>query len=91
MAKTQYLNETFQIILEELIATGTAPNYAQLADKLGVPPRKGQELMRKLFSTLGFPGWFEPKTDSIASFAPFNNIPTNYRLTIDGEQKWYGQ
>jgi hypothetical protein len=91
MAKSQYLDETFHVIIEQLIATGKAPNYAQLAAKLGVTPRKGQELIRKLFSTLGFPGWFEPKTDNIISFAPFNNTPTNYRLTIDGEQKWFGQ
>jgi len=91
MAKSEYLNETFHAIIEQLIATGSAPNYAQLAVKLGVTPRKGQEYLRKLFSTLGFPGWCEPKSDSIASFAPFNNIPTNYRITIDGEQKWYGQ
>jgi len=91
MAKSKHLNETFHIILEQLIADGKAPNYAQVADKLGVTPREGQELIRKLFSTIGFPGWFEPKTDNIASFAPFNNIPTNYRITIDGEQKWFGQ
>jgi hypothetical protein len=91
MAKSPYLNETFHVIIEQLIATGTAPNYSQLAKKLGVTPRKGQVYLRKLFSTLGFPGWLAPKSDDIVSFAPFNNIPTNYRLTIDGEQKWFGQ
>ncbi len=91
MAKSPYLNETFHTIIEQLIATGKAPNYAQVAAKLGVSPRKGQVYFRKLFSSLGFPGWLEPKTDNIVSFAPFNNVPTNYRITIDGEQKWFGQ
>jgi len=30
-------------------------------------------------------------TDFITSFAPFNNLPTQYRITIDGQQKWFGQ
>jgi hypothetical protein len=27
----------------------------------------------------------------ITSFAPFNNLPTQYRITVDGQQKWFGQ
>jgi hypothetical protein len=38
-----------------------------------------------------YPGWFQPGTDYIASFAPFNNLPTQYRITIDGQQKWFAQ
>ncbi|KPK90096.1 MAG: hypothetical protein AMJ94_10280 [Deltaproteobacteria bacterium SM23_61] len=37
------------------------------------------------------PAWLFPGTDYIVSFAPFNNLPTQYRLTIDGQQKWFGQ
>ena len=91
MSDKEQLSKAYQIILEQFIATGNAPNYTQLAAELGVSPERGRKCLRKLFSTLGFPGWFEPKSDRIASFAPFNNIPTNYRLTIDGEQKWFGQ
>lgn len=85
------LNQTFQIILEWFIANGQAPNHLEIAFKLGVSPKKGRKILRKLFSSIGFPGWFLPKTDEIASFAPFSNIPNNYKLTIDGEQKWFGQ
>ncbi|MFH2063942.1 MAG: hypothetical protein ABIK15_01935 [Pseudomonadota bacterium] len=91
MPKAQYLNKTFQIILERFIATGQAPNYTEIADDLGLSALEGRKLLRKLFSPLGFPGWFQPKTDDIASFAPFNNLPNNYRLTIENEQKWFGQ
>jgi hypothetical protein len=35
--------------------------------------------------------WLAPGTDLIASFAPFNNQPTQYRITVDGQQKWFGQ
>ena len=27
----------------------------------------------------------------IVSFAPFHNLPTQYRITVDGEQKWFAQ
>ena len=91
MAKSKLLNETFHIIIERMIATGEAPNYAQIASDLGVSSTEGQIALRKLFASIGFPGWLQPKTDNIVSFAPFNNVPTNYRITIDGEQKWYGQ
>ena len=39
----------------------------------------------------GIPAWLYDDTDYIASFAPFNNVPTQYRITVDGVQKWFGQ
>jgi hypothetical protein len=91
MPKSEQLDKTFHIIIEKMIATGQAPNSLEIAQGLGVSPPEGRKALRKLFSTLGFPGWLYPKTDNIVSFAPFNNLPTNYRLTIDEEQKWFGQ
>ena len=45
------------------------------------------ELMSK-----GIPGlWMFPDTDYISSFAPLSNLPTQYRISIDGDQKWFGQ
>ncbi|GAW67062.1 hypothetical protein GPEL0_01r2697 [Geoanaerobacter pelophilus] len=35
--------------------------------------------------------WFAKDTDYVESWAPFSNLPTQYLVTIDGEQKWYGQ
>ena len=87
----KYLNQTFQIILQRFITSGEAPNHLEIASALGISPKEGRKLLRKLFSSLAFPGWFLPKTDEIASFAPFSHIPNNYILTIDGEQKWFGQ
>jgi hypothetical protein len=91
MSKPTELDLTFHIIIEKMIATGQAPHYTEIAAMLGVSADQGRKALRKLFSTLGFPGWLYPKTDSIVSFAPFNNLPTHYRLTIDGTQKWFGQ
>ncbi len=91
MAESSDLNRTFHFIMERMIATGQAPNYSEIAAALGVAPVEGQKTLQKLFGTFGFPGWFYPNTDTIMSFPPFNAAPTNHRLTIDGEQKWFGQ
>jgi len=85
------LNKTFNIIIERMIATGSAPTYADLADELGITRQEGRKVLRKIINGFSFPGWFQPNSDEIASFAPFNNIPSPYRLTIDGKQKWFGQ
>jgi hypothetical protein len=91
MTKKEELNKTFHIIIEKMIATGQAPHYTEIAAGLGVSPAQGRKTLRRLFSSLGFPGWLYPKTDAIVSFAPFNNLPTQYRISIDGVQKWFGQ
>jgi hypothetical protein len=36
-------------------------------------------------------GWLHPETDYIASFPPLNNLPTQYRVSVRGEQKWFAQ
>ena len=91
MSKSDQLNRVYHMIIEHFIETGQAPHYTEIAADLGLPPAEGRKVVRKLFSKIGFPGWFYPKTETIVSFAPFNNLPTHYRLTIDGEQKWFGQ
>jgi len=40
---------------------------------------------------MGLPNWLVPDTDYIASFAPFSNIPTQYLVSVDGQQRWYAQ
>jgi hypothetical protein len=91
MSESSELNKTFHFIMERLIATGQAPVYTEIAAELGVAPAEGQKALRKVFSSFGFPGWLYPNSDTIMSFAPFNIEPTNHRLTIDGQQKWFGQ
>ena len=90
MSESSVLDKTFHIILQRLVKTGQAPHYTEIAAELGVSPEDGRKALHELFSS-GIAGWLFPNTDLIASFAPFNNLPTQFRLTIDGEQKWFGQ
>lgn len=91
MADLTQLGRTFQIIMKGLMDTGHAPHYTEIAKNFGVSPDEGRQRLDELID-LKIPGcWLYPNTSLIASFAPFNNIPTQYRITIDGEQKWFGQ
>jgi len=90
MSETITLDRTFHTIMKRMVATGQAPHYAEIAKELGVSMEEGRKALHDLFSA-GIPGWLYPNTDYIASFAPFNNLPTQYRVTIDGQQKWFGQ
>jgi len=90
MTDKSMLNKAFQVIMQQMITTGQAPHYVELAQELGLPPEEGRQTQQDLFSA-GIAGWLHPGTDLIASFAPFNNLPTMYRITIEGEQKWFGQ
>jgi hypothetical protein len=90
MTDQSRLDKTFQLIMNRMVETGQAPHYTELAADLGVPPEEGRKALHDLFSS-GIPGWLYPNTDYIVSFAPFNNLPTQYRITIDGQQKWFAQ
>ncbi len=90
MSDTAMLDKTFEIIMRQLVETGQAPHYTEIAKKLRLSMEEGRQAVHKLFSA-GVPGWLFPNTNLIASFAPFNNLPTQYRISVDGQQKWFGQ
>ena len=90
MSDVDVLNKTFHFIMVRFKETGVAPHYTEIAKELGVSMEEGRKILHDLFGS-GIPGWLFPDTDLIVSFAPFNNLPNQYRISIDGEQKWFGQ
>jgi hypothetical protein len=90
MSELSQLDRTFSFILKRIIKTGQAPFYTEIATKLGVSVEEGRNALNNLLRA-GIPGWVFPNTSYLASFAPFNNLPTQYRITIEGQQKWFGQ
>jgi hypothetical protein len=84
------LDRTLQVILETLVERGYAPHYTELAARFGTSPEEAKGLLRDLVAT-GLPIWLYPGTDLIASCAPFNNQPTQYRLGVGGRTGWFGQ
>lgn len=91
MSSPSLLDKVYHAILTRMVKVGQAPHYTELAGELKVPVEAARKGLHDLVS-LGIPGlWLFPDTDYISSFAPFSNLPTQYRITVDGEQKWFGQ
>lgn len=90
MTDTQQLDRTYHFIMETFVKRGFGPHYTEIAHHFGVTPEDGKKLLHELMG-LGMAMWLAPGTDLIASFAPFNNQPTQYRITIEGQQKWFAQ
>ena len=84
------LDRIFHFIMKQMVKTGQAPFYTDIADALGCSVAEGRKALRDLFSEM-IPCWLAPGTDVITSFAPFNNLPTQYCITVEGEQRWFGQ
>ncbi len=83
------LDAAYAAIMSEIVATGVAPHYAELAKTLGIEPMRAKSVITRIIDLT--PGWLHPGTDYIASFPPFNNQPTQYRVSVDGEQRWFAQ
>ena len=91
MTSPSLLDKLYHAILTGMVRSGQAPHYTELARELKIPIEEAREALHALMSA-GIPGiWLFPDTDYISSFAPFSNLPTQYRITVDGEQKWFGQ
>ena len=90
MADPVLLDRAFHAIMRSFVETGRAPHHAELAIGLGLPVEEGRQLVRELAET-GFSFFLHPETDQIVSVAPFNNLPTQYRISVDGEQRWFAQ
>ena len=85
------LDKTYHVIITRLVETGQAPHYTEIAAEVGVSVEDARRALHELMSK-GIPGmWLFPETDYISSFAPFSNLPTQYRIAVDGEEKWFGQ
>ena len=90
MATLETLDRAYNSIMQHILQTGRALHYTGLAESLGLSVEEGRQLLHELVDT-GIPAWLYPGTDDIVSFSPFHNLPNQYSITIDGEQKWYGQ
>jgi hypothetical protein len=76
--------------LEHLVARGRAPHYTDLAGILQVSVEEARLAQVAAAETV-VGCWMSPETDYVGSWAPFANTPTQYLISVDGVQKWYGQ
>ena len=84
------MDRLFHFVLKSFVERGHGPDFEEIGRAFDLDPEGGRALLRELIAT-GIQAWLQPGTDHIASFAPFNNQPTRYRVSIDGKQKWFAQ
>ena len=90
MATPEMLDRAFHLIMRSIVDRGDALHYAELARAIGRPVAEGRQLLHDVMQAYPI-GWLHPETDYIASFPPLNPLPTQYRVTVRGEQKWFAQ
>jgi alkylated DNA nucleotide flippase Atl1 len=90
MEETALVQRAYTAVVEHFIKTGRSPHYTELAAMLGLPPEEARQLQHKAAES-SLACWFVKDTDYVESWAPFSNVPTQYLVTVKGEQKWYGQ
>ena len=91
MADTQTLDKAYHVIMSSLVDTGQAPHYSELATALGCPIEEGRQIVHDLAGAARASIRLNPDTDWIATFSPFSLIPTPFKISVDGQQKWFGQ
>jgi len=90
MQDTTLIQRAYTAVVEHFVSTGRAPHYAELAGTLGLAPEEARQVQHTAAeASIGC--WFVKDTDHVESWAPFSNVPTQYLVTIQGKQKWYGQ
>lgn len=89
MSDLELLDRGYAAVMDRVVATGHAPHFTELAHELDIGLPEARDLIHELVGVT--PGWVHPGTDHIASFPPFNIQPTQYRVSIDGEQRWFAQ
>ncbi len=89
MAEVELLDRGYAAVMRRVVESGQAQHYTELAAELGIELAAARDLVHELVALT--PGWVHPGTDHLASFPPFNIQPTQYRVTIDGEQRWFAQ
>jgi alkylmercury lyase-like protein len=90
MADPRLVDRMFQLIMRSLVDSGRAPHYADVAPSIGGSIEETRQLLHAVMAAYPI-GWLHPETDYIASFPPLNNLPTQYRVSVRGEQKWFAQ
>ena len=90
MADPNVLDHAFHLIMSQIVETGQAPHYWDLAGPLRCSVGEARQVVLDIMAT-GYPGTLYPGTDQIVWFPPLSSLPTQYRITVDGQQKWYAQ
>lgn len=90
MSDLNLVQKAYTEVVKHIVQTGRAPHFTELAETMGLLPDEALNLQREA-TKIALASWFVENTNYIESWAPFSNVPTPYLVTVNGQQKWYGQ
>lgn len=74
-------------IIDSFVQFGRAPDVAEIGTTLNLSRQQVLDAFRELprFDTFAV----EHGTENIRILSPFSNLPTPYKISINGEQRWF--
>ena len=84
------VQRTYTHVLQHMVEHGFAPHYTDIAADFDIGTEEARLAINEA-AEFAVGCWTSPGTDQVGSWAPFNSTPTHYRVSIDGERKWFGQ
>lgn len=76
-----------ELLVSSFVEKGRAPNVGEIGGGLNLSRHEVLDALRELRSIDTFA--LERGTENIRILSPFSNIPTPYRVSVDGEQRWF--
>ena len=76
-----------KVIVDSFVQTGHAPDTSEIGTTLNLSRQQVLSAFRELpkFDTFAV----EKGTENIRILSPFSNLPTPFKISIDGEQRWF--
>ena len=90
MPDTRIMDSAYNFIIKRLVDTGQAPHYSELANHLSLGIDDGRNVLHDLVESSGAVR-LQSEAELIDAVPPFSSIPTQYRISVDGQQQWFGQ
>lgn len=92
MAVSESVKSAYTAVLRYFVEHGRAPHYSELGRELGLEFEMARLLLHETADAAPVAGcWLAHDTDLIESWAPFSNVPTDFRLSVDDLHGWFGQ
>ncbi len=92
MAVSELAKSSYATVLRFFVDHGRAPHYSELATALDIDLEEARSVLHETADAGPVAGcWLARDTDLVESWAPFSNIPTHFRISVDGVERWFGQ
>ena len=82
-------DKTFLAIKIWMVEKARAPAHVEFGTALGIGPDEALIVLDESMPS-GYPAGVD-EDDNIVTTCPLSNQPNQYRISVDGEQKWFGQ